>query len=76
MQYTVESLMEALKKYPSTMPVFVSGYEDGYDDEIFPAVLRVAPHRCNTGYSGAYDNATQYDVPSEIREVLVLQRGG
>lgn len=39
---TVSELIEHLKKWPADARVVVAGYEDGYDDAVEPASMKLA----------------------------------
>ena len=66
--FTVGELVKTLQKYPDSMPVVISGYENGYENFYHPFVNKVKQEPENMYRHGLFqldDNGT---------EVLILER--
>jgi hypothetical protein len=70
--YTVSELIEELKKYPQDLPVLVSGYEDGFENIMPPAIQRLIQNPNAPYYVGEFQTSEQGN--QEIVEAVVLRR--
>lgn len=66
--FTVGELIKILKKFPESLPIVVSGYEDGYENFFHPYVNKVR-HEPENMY-----NYGQFQIDDNGTEVLILQR--
>ena len=39
--YTIATLIDALKQFPQDLPILVSGYEDGFENILNPEMMRM-----------------------------------
>ena len=70
--FTTEQLIEALKKFPSDMPVLVSGYESGYENFFEPFSKKVKHVPENPYYDGEFQDSEEEN--GKVIEAVVLQR--
>ena len=66
--YTVGELIKVLNEYPKDMPVFVSGYESGYENFYLPIVQKVRRISENMYWDG------EFQIDENGIEALVLER--
>lgn len=66
--FTVGELVEILQKYPDSMPVVISGYENGYENFYHPFVNKVK-HEPENMYRDCL-----FQLDDKGTEVLILER--
>ena len=72
---TVDELIEELRKYPGTYPVFVDGYEGGYDELTKEKIKRVFAKRLPrpAPFYGTHDDP-RFGIGSPPENALLLSR--
>ena len=71
-KYTVSQLIEILKTFPQDLPVFTSGYENGFENFHHPDIVNVKHHPQNAYYDGEFQPAEPDDKASF--QAVVFQR--
>ncbi len=70
--FTVKELIEALKSFPSDMPVIVSGYENGFENFYQPTTIKVTHEPENMYFEGEFQPGEEDD--EESFDAVILQR--
>lgn len=70
--FTVNELIDILKKMPQDLPVLVSGYESGFENFFHPRIANVKHEPENMYYDGEFQEAPKDDT--EKFEAVVLTR--
>ena len=70
--FTVKELIEALKSFPSELPVIVSGYENGFENFYQPTTIKIKHEPENMYFDGEFQ-ATEKD-DEESFDAVILQR--
>lgn len=70
--FTVKELIEALKSFPSDMPVIVSGYENGFENFYQPTTIKVKHEPENMYFEGEFQAGEEGD--EELFDAVILQR--
>ncbi len=71
-KYTVEQLIEALKKFPPNMPVITDGYEIEYENIEMPQEITVKFSPDEPYYNGQFHETKQKS--DEAFKAVVLKR--
>ena len=69
MFYTVEKLIADLQKMPQDLPIFISGYESGFENVHSPVVVPMTDNPDNPYFEGRF----QFDENGSFNAVI-LQR--
>jgi len=69
---TVNEFIEILKSFPADLPVFVSGYESGYECFYHPEIRDLVHKSENTYYDGEYQMPEKGESPE--LSAVVLER--
>ncbi|MCX5900307.1 MAG: hypothetical protein NTX06_06175 [Proteobacteria bacterium] len=69
---TIRELIDALKQFPEDMSVLTDGYENGYEEILYPEVIVVKHEPENTYYDGEYQIAGKKDG-SSIKAVAIFR---
>jgi len=67
---TVKELIEILKQMPDNLPVFVSGYESGFENFYTPCIENLKYEPKNKYYEGEYQRLSNTDEQSVKAVVL------
>ena len=70
--FTVKELIEALKSFPSDMPVIVSGYENGFENFYQPTTIKVKHEPENMYFEGDFQAGEEED--EDLLDAVILQR--
>jgi hypothetical protein len=70
--FTVEELIEVLKKIPGDMPVLVSGYENGYENFYQHSICKLKHEPDNPYYDGEFQPVRNVDTASF--DAVILER--
>ncbi len=69
---TIQELIEALKQFPGDMMVLTDGYETGYEEICYPAIIKVRHEPENMYYDGEYQVAEEKDT-NPIKAVAIFR---
>ena len=69
---TVKQLINILQTLPQGLPVFVTGYEDGYENFHPPFIEKVVHQPDNPYYDGEYQTAAH--TKGDALEAFILAR--
>lgn len=70
--YTVQQLIDELKTFPPDLPVFISGYESGYENFYTPYIKNVVHRPDNMYFDGEFQDVEITDL--EAFEAIILTR--
>ncbi|PJZ79867.1 hypothetical protein [Leptospira meyeri] len=61
---TVKELIQMLKDFPEDLPIFVSGYESGYDHFYKPEIIELVHRPDNMYFDGEYQIPEANEIPN------------
>jgi len=70
--FTAEQLIKVLKTFPQSLPVLISGYENGFENFYHPEILKLRHEPENMYYDGEFQIANDKD--ENVFEAAVLSR--
>ena len=70
--FTVQELIEALKSFPSELPVIVSGYENGFENFYQPTTIKIKHEPENMYVEGEFQPGEEGD--EDLFDAVILQR--
>ncbi len=70
--FTVGEMIEVLKSFPSDLPVITNGFNSGYENIVYPCVIKVKHKPENTYHNGEFQDAKDND--KDTFEAVALRR--
>jgi len=72
LKFTVEQLIEELKKFPSELPIITDGYEGEYENIISPKIVKVKFVANEPYYNGQFHQTDENE--ENVFQAVVIAR--